>query len=127
MRLSKVEKVYIEARHTIDSPKQIAKDLHLLLADVERYVSKLEQKNREKEAVFVENSVPVQPVQEQNGPKAPTVRELMITKTSEKKSSGVAIMTLSASELADEHSKTARGKTRYDQSTIFVIDPSRKD
>lgn len=88
MRLTKVEKVYIEAQHSkLVSAKSIAKDLDLDVEAVEKYIGKLEQK--------IEADVVVAP------PKAPS----KIDRFARDKKRGVTSMTAAASELTDESRK----------------------
>ena len=129
MRLNKVEKVYIEARRSLDTPKQIAKDLHLLVTDVEKYIAKLSEEDRAKATTFVENTAPP-PVAPPPAPEPafspPKVIDLVTNRTADKKRRGVAIMTQGGAELADE-TRIGRIKTRYGSDSIFVINPKRKD
>lgn len=130
MRLKKVEKVYIDARRALDSPKRIAKDLNLDIVDVVNHIEKLKANDAKKEAQFVEHTKPA----EESAPPPPTdlsvfvpnVRKLMKTKTDEQGHGGITIMTHEASMLADELKKQTN-KKKIPNKAIFVIDPHKKD
>lgn len=122
MRLKKVEKVYIEARYKKDSLNQIVKDLGYFVSDdkcvkvIGNYIQTLK-------------SFEPQPPQVSEPPAPaftpPNPHTLMIHETSDKKNSGVTIMTQAASEMADE-TKKGTSPTRYNSSSIFKIKKGKK-
>jgi hypothetical protein len=90
MRLTKVQKVYVEAQHSkLASVKSIAKDLELDVETVEKYIVKLNKK--------VESDEVAQPVK----------RVSKADRFARDKKYGVTSMTAAASELTDESRKKA--------------------
>ena len=121
MKLTKIQKVYIESERNKLPLKQIAKDLGLTLEDVTTYVANLPAL----EVVPVTTEVPVSTSQPAPEPfEVPNVKNMIINPKDRKRPKGVVVMNEAASFRADETRIDRIGSTRNGDH-IFKIDPTR--